>query len=298
MLTIFTPTYNRKALIKLLFNSLLNQTSYNFEWIVVDDGSSDNTKEFFDSLGSLPFNIKYIYQRNQGKHIAFNKGIKEAQGDYFICIDSDDTLTNNAVEIILNHIDQYKSENKIGFIYPRVNKELITLPVWKEIDRTFIDIIDTKEIYNVIETAIVFKTKILQKYQFPIFKSSINKNETERFCPEGILYNQLIKEGKFIALQDGFYISEYQEDGLTKNVFNLWIKNRNGVLYSLNQKYKILGKYTFKRRLIGRVKCILNINGLCLKTNKNVFKNTPSAVYSFLLYFPSILFTKIRWNNE
>ena len=75
MLTIFTPTYNRAHTLPRLYNSLLEQTDYNFEWLIVDDGSTDNKYQMIDTFDIKKFNIRYIKQKNCGKHIASNVGL-------------------------------------------------------------------------------------------------------------------------------------------------------------------------------------------------------------------------------
>ena len=101
-ITIFTPTYNRRQLIDTLYHSLLKQTQKNFEWLVVDDGSTDGTENYFSELltQTHPFPIRYIKQENGGKHRAINCGIKNATGDLFFIVDSDDYLLPNAIEKI------------------------------------------------------------------------------------------------------------------------------------------------------------------------------------------------------
>ena len=101
-ITIFTPTYNRCNLIDNLYQTLLAQTKKNFEWLVVDDGSTDNTEKYFSELLSKqqPFPIRYLKQENGGKHRAINLGVKKANGELFFIVDSDDTLLPNAIEKI------------------------------------------------------------------------------------------------------------------------------------------------------------------------------------------------------
>ena len=98
LVTIFTPTYNRGYLLTRLYNSLLEQTDINFEWIIVDDGSTDSTKEIVSSfIEDKRIKVIYEYQNNSGKHVAVNKGIDLASGDYFGIVDSDDYLLPDAI---------------------------------------------------------------------------------------------------------------------------------------------------------------------------------------------------------
>ena len=111
-LTIFTPTYNRAYTLPRLYKSLCQQTAQDFEWLVVDDGSTDETQMLFNTWleeGKIP--IRYITKENGGKPSAYNIAAKEAKGELFLCVDSDDYLVDNAVEKVLNNwetTDEYK----------------------------------------------------------------------------------------------------------------------------------------------------------------------------------------------
>ena len=103
LLTIFTPTFNRAHTLVRLYEGLLKQTEKVFEWLIVDDGSTDGTKNLVEGfIQERKLNIRYFYQENQGKHIAINKGVSEARGNYFLTIDSDDYL----LELSLIHISE------------------------------------------------------------------------------------------------------------------------------------------------------------------------------------------------
>ena len=112
-LTVFTPTYNRAYIIENLYQSLQRQSCHDFEWLVVDDGSSDNTKELFDNWmkEENPFPIRYYKQENGGKHRAINYAIPLAEGELFFIVDSDDYLTDDAVETILEQFKTLPSED-------------------------------------------------------------------------------------------------------------------------------------------------------------------------------------------
>ena len=80
--TVFTPTYNRAYTLERLYKSLLNQTSYDFEWLIVDDGSTDNTSELIKSFQNNHFfDVRYYKQENSGKHVAINNGVDLEQFD-------------------------------------------------------------------------------------------------------------------------------------------------------------------------------------------------------------------------
>ena len=99
LITVFTPTYNRAHTLERLFDSLMAQTSREFEWLVVDDGSTDQTESLIKEFSAkAAFSVRYIYQTNGGKHRAHNAAIKLAAGELVIILDSDDCLLPHAVE--------------------------------------------------------------------------------------------------------------------------------------------------------------------------------------------------------
>lgn len=101
LFTIFTPTYNRADTLERLFQSIARQSRRNFEWLIVDDGSVDQTPQILqDFVSRADFPVRYVRQPNSGKHIAFNRGVREAHGTLFLTIDSDDELTNDALAVL------------------------------------------------------------------------------------------------------------------------------------------------------------------------------------------------------
>src|SRR5690554_5941382 len=119
-ITIFTPTYNRAKTLPRLYNSLKNQTNQNFEWVIVDDGSSDNTEELVSNwINEKNISITYYKQVNGGKHRAINKGLDLAKGELFFMVDSDDYLTKDSLETINTYNNTYSNENIIGFAFRR-----------------------------------------------------------------------------------------------------------------------------------------------------------------------------------
>ena len=101
--TVCTPTYNRAYILGDLYHSLQRQTCMDFEWLIVDDGSADDTKALVASWQGVenPLPIRYVYQENGGKCRAINRGLKEADGRLFFTVDSDDYLTDDAIEKVI-----------------------------------------------------------------------------------------------------------------------------------------------------------------------------------------------------
>lgn len=101
-ITVFTPTFNRAHTLNRVFNSLINQTFKDFEWLLINDGSTDNTDEVVEGFKSkADFPIVYIKQKNQHKFLTIFNAIETAKGEYFVTIDSDDSFEKNALEKML-----------------------------------------------------------------------------------------------------------------------------------------------------------------------------------------------------
>lgn len=292
MISIFTPTFNRAELLSVLKNSIDAQVCTDFEWIIVDDGSTDDTKKLATAWmeQKLPYRLKYIWQENQGKQSAFNTAVKEAIGEWFICVDSDDHLTENAVNIMNIDINSIKDDCS-GIVYPIDLKGSDKEKEWKQIDGKKVDIMDLKAIYGIPEAAILMRKSDIESLPFPQIKG-------EKFIPEGWLYQKLIAKGKFWAHNASFYIAEYQPDGMTKNVWNLWARNSTGVLEVLCEKYRLLDKYPLKKKIVEKTKCLININTICMKAGKKCRDESPAPIFGYVLMLPSFYFYKKRFGRK
>lgn len=211
-ITIFTPTYNRAYRLPALYNSLQHQTNKDFEWLIIDDGSSDETESLVKSwLREQTFPIRYIKQANGGKHRAINKGVQEALGTLFFIVDSDDTLTADAAEQISSAAAEIKENEKLcGVCFRRLNlnsNEMVGPPFPK--DGMHASSLDWTYKYHVGgDKAEVVLTDILKKYPFPEF-------EGEKFVPEALIWNRIADSYKMICKNNGIYLCEYLPDGLS-----------------------------------------------------------------------------------
>ena len=215
-----------------LYKSLCKQTSKNFIWLLIDDGSTDNTEEYIKKLiCEHKINIMYHYQNNGGKYVAHNTGVKMCSTELFLCVDSDDELLPQAVE---------KIEYIWGFIKENSNIGGIVTP--KEMNGCSYFINPPKmsklmDLYNrknlVGETALVFRSSILKEILFPV-------NLNEKFMSEDVLYNLLDQKYELFVLNDFIYRAEYQDDGITKNIQRIHWKNTQNTLlmYKSNAAYQ------------------------------------------------------------
>lgn len=211
-LTVITSTYNRANLLYNLFDSLQNQTSNDFEWLIIDDGSNDNTeKVLYEIKKKANFKVNYIKKKNSGKHKSLNLGISKINTKLTIIVDSDDKLLPNAVELIVRYYLKYKDNKNIGvfsFLKCYSNGDIVVTMNQDEILSSYIE-------YRIKENrpgdmAEVFYTKILKENPFPEFKD-------EKFLSEDILWIKIAKKYKCMFINIPIYECEYLEDGLTFN---------------------------------------------------------------------------------
>ncbi len=112
--TVFTPTFNRAYILPKLFKSLQKQGSLDFEWLIVDDGSSDDTQNLIASFQQEAlFPVRYIHQKNQGKHVAINTGVANAKGAFFMTVDSDDQVMENALANLFSYFSTISNNSNI-----------------------------------------------------------------------------------------------------------------------------------------------------------------------------------------
>ena len=242
-LTIFTPTYNREKYLSRLYESLKKQKFKDFEWLIIDDESTDNTieliKKFINEKNE--FQINFVRIEHGGKHRALNKAFDIAKGEYFFIVDSDDYIADDAVEKIYEWIEETRdieylagfsglrrSESGISGGKPLVNKQ------------GWIDASNLERLkYQLLgEKAEVYRTEILRKHKFPEF-------ENEYFVSEDVCWNAIAHEGyKLRWYNHVIYIFEYLDTGLTKSKINEIegsTVNFNGYNYRIKNLIKYRG---------------------------------------------------------
>lgn len=238
-ISVLTPTYNRGYCLRRLFESLLNQTHCDFEWIIVDDGSTDETTELVKEFQShnVTFPIKYKKTENGGKHRAINRGMELVDGDMILFMDSDDWLREDALEWIARVEAGIPEEIKDKFA------GLQGLCVHRDgtiVGKTFSgdDYVDCTAInrgkYNIYgDKAEVYYTKIIEKYPFP-------EIEGEKFLTECLVWNKIANDGFLIRyFNEGIYYCEYLDDGLTHAGNVLYAKNPKQWAMAIRQDYDV-----------------------------------------------------------
>ena len=247
MLTIFTPTYNRAELLPRLFDSLCNQDCFDFEWLVINDGSSDGTSSLFEkwNISDCPFVIRYYEVENGGKQRAINRALQLAEGDYFFIVDSDDALTHDAVSFILSAFRSLPIDHSrfIGISGLKVffNGEYIGGKPLIDSSLGYVDCNNLERpIYRLqADMAEVFYTNKLSHYVFPVWKG-------ETFTPEAVIWDKIALDGFLLRWFDKpIYYCEYQPDGLSNSSWKLLGNNPMG--YAMLFNTKLL--YVVKKKL-------------------------------------------------
>lgn len=244
LITVFTPTYNREKTIRRTFESLCRQTSKCFEWLVVDDGSTDNTELIFHEFEKkADFQIRYIKKPNGGKHTAYNLALEKANGDLFFTVDSDDWLPDNSIKKILDISDGIATNNTIaGIIALKELPDKTTIGHEFKESNTFRSLRDLELSGQGGERALIFKTLIARQYPFPIIPG-------ERFLTESVVYDQF-KNYSFYIINTPLTTCEYLDGGLSSNVKQTMVNNPGG--YKLYYRNRICIAKS-KKELLGYI---------------------------------------------
>ena len=206
MITVLTPTFNRGRRLQSLWDSLQKQTVKDFEWLVVDDGSTDGTKDLITHLQEKSnFPIRYIYKNNGGKHTALNVGIQTICSELIFIVDSDDCVTDDAVESILKIHKKYRSQNNIcGYAFLRAFPDGKVNGKKFDVDEKIGSYIDVR--VNGDDTgadkAEVFKTHCLKEFPFPEYPN-------EKFLGEDLVWVRMARTYEMVHINKAIYVGNY-----------------------------------------------------------------------------------------
>lgn len=230
-ITVFTPTFNRAYILHTLYESLQRQSFRDFEWLIVDDGSTDETEAIVNNwVEQKRIPVRYVKQPNGGKCRAINRAVDLAEGELFFTVDSDDYLTDDALEKVTKWEADLPKDGAFcgvagndGFANGETPNRLFDGGYF---EGTLLDR------YNQVdgERAYVFYTDVHKQYKYPVF-------EGENFMTEAVVWNRMANDGyKMRFYNDIIWIYEYKEDGLTKAGNSLFIKNPHGYALWLKEK--------------------------------------------------------------
>ena len=221
MITVLTPSYNRGNLLKNLYQSLRDQIFDDFEWIVVDDGSTDSTSEIIAHFKEdKKIVIKYIKQSNGGKHTAINAGVKISRGELLIIVDSDDTLPKDSLLIINNQYLKIRVDTTVGGVCGLMaHHDNIVIGNCNLLPQGNISSIDMRFKYGFLgDVCEVFKTDVLREFPFPEIYN-------EKFCPEDLVWNRIARKYTLYFFNQVVYYRDYLDGGLTSKIVKIRMKS-------------------------------------------------------------------------
>lgn len=272
LITIFTPTYNRAYCLHQLYESLVSQTNKDFLWLVIDDGSSDDTYDLVQSwIAQNKIEIQYIKQENQGMHGGHNTAYKNIETELNTCIDSDDYMPHDAIEkIIKTWVGRDKAIDACGIIGLDAYKDgkIVGTAIPDGINYSGLPDLYFKHKVNG-DKKVVLRTDVVKKYpEYPLFKG-------EKFVPLGVLYSMISDDYKFICSNEVFCIVEYLPDGSSRNIYHQYKRNPMGFRYSriIEMKYSHSPLYTFTRAM--------HFISSSIFARKNFFEGNPKPIITF-----------------
>lgn len=273
MLTVFTPAYNRAYTLHRCYESLLRQTSKEFVWVVIDDGSTDNTRELVKSwIDENKVEIRYYYQENLGMHGAHNKAYEVIDTELNVCIDSDDYMTDDAVEIINKYWRENRSQELAGFGALNLfeNREVIGTK-FPEILKSskYFDIYKLHKVKG--DKKFIYRTELIKQNPYPIF-------EGEKYVGLDYKYMKLDENYKLGLINKAVCIVEYLQDGSSLNMFRQYKNNPKGfAFYRVENMKNPKGdlKYRFKES-------IHYVASSFISKNREFLKETPCKTLCIL----------------
>lgn len=285
IVTVFTPTYNRGYTLERLYESLLRQTDKRFCWLIVDDGSTDNTKDLVGAwIQENKISIEYYQQENQGKPTAHNKGVKQTKTELFFCVDSDDFLTDDAIFLICQAWENHP-QNCIGILgyKMKIQGDVITKFNNDNVKQGKLRLLYEHGLSG--DVALIFRMNVLKKYCFP-------KYEGEKFVPEAYLYDLMDQEGELLLLKDVINICEYLSDGYTAGMAKLLYNNPQGYFGYINQRLRF--DKTIKQRFADSIR--YDAMAIAHKNSK-IISGAVYPGYALLSYPAGWLFYKMRYKK-
>lgn len=254
MISVMTATYNRAYTLPRLFESLCSQECKHFEWIIIDDGSTDNTQALLqDFKRTASFAVRILRQPNSGKNVAINAGVLAAAGDWIFIVDSDDALTPDSIATIERRLAEVNSDRPVGLCFRKAY--FGGRIVGKSVGPGLLKLTPTEASALLKgDLAYVFKKESMLRNPFPVIPH-------EKFIPELYVWNKISDEGNIYFFTNKYiYLCDYLPDGITINFSTYLKKNPRGFLLhyrsQISRETKIENKI---KRTIRAAQCYLYI---------------------------------------
>lgn len=290
-ITVFTPTYNRAYCLHKCYESLIKQSNQDFVWLIIDDGSSDDTKELVASwINENKIDIQYHYQKNLGMHGGHNAAYRRIETTLNVCIDSDDFVGEEAIQKILDSweiikdkpeyaglvgLDADESGTIIGTKIPEGVKET-----------TLYELYNTHKVLG--DKKLVYRTEVVKKYPpYPIF-------EGERFVPLGYLYQLIDQDYKLLPVNEVFCVVEYMVDGSSMNMLKQYRRHPRGFAFSRKSRMQLATNFKDKFK-----NAIHYVSSSLFIKNGSFLKESPKKITTILaIPFGIVLNLYIRYKTK
>lgn len=289
-LTIFTPAYNRAYSLHLCYESLLRQSCKDFKWLIIDDGSTDNTKELVRSWMNKDngFDIQYIYKPNGGMHTAHNTAYENIDTELNVCIDSDDYVADEAIKKILEFWEKHGNDKFAGIVGldATFDNEIIGSKFPDSLKVTTLS--DYYASGGKGDKKLVYRTEIINKYPpYPVF-------DGEKYVSLGYKYLLCDQEYELLVLNEILCNVEYRNDGSSLNMYKQYLMNPKGFAFIriIDMKYN---KSFFRNMKT----CIHYVSSSIISHNRNFIKESPKKLMTILMLpFGVCLYLLIRYKNK
>lgn len=290
MLTVFTPAYNRAHTLPRTYESLCQQNCKDFIWLIVDDGSQDNTAELVKQWQSRDngFEIRYVFKENGGMHTAHNTAYENIDTELNVCIDSDDKLAPGAVEKILRKWDEVKDMGYAGIIALDADFDGNVIGTGFAEDLTETTVIGYYAAGGSGDKKLVYQTEIINQYPpYPVF-------EGEKYVALSYKYRLIDQTYKMAVLDEVLCNVEYQVDGSSGTMWKQYLKNPKGFAFWR----KVCMQYpASKKRMI--TDCIHYISSSILAKNSHYIAQSPKKLLTVLCTpLGAALFVVVRIKNK
>ena len=288
----FTPAYNRAYCLARVYESLLKQTNQNFIWLIVDDGSTDNTKELVAGwVNEQKLVIKYIYKANGGMHTAHNAAYKNIDTELNVCIDSDDFMPISAIQNMFENWQKVKNDEAIAGLVgldETIDGNLIGSKFKNEfIPTTLIDFYYKQG--GAGDKKLVLRNKLTKAYP------SYPEYPEERLVPLDTLYVLICRDYKLMPVNQIWCTVDYQQDGSSATIINQYFKSPKGFRYAreISMKYSNVFKLKLRSALH------YNVSTFILGDIYKIF-HSPTPILTICLSpisYCLYLFLRIRKNS-
>lgn len=290
-ITVFTPTYNRAYCLHHCYESLKRQTSKDFVWLIIDDGSSDRTKELVDNwIAEDVIQIRYHWQYNRGMHGAHNTAYELIDTELNVCIDSDDFMPDDAIEKIITFWNKYGNDKVSGII------GLDSYTDGRIIGSKFPEQLTSSTLFDLYnkyglrgDKKLVYRTELSKQYPYPVFQN-------EKYVGLAYKYHMLDQHYEMLLMNEVLCRVEYLPDGSSMNMLNQYRKNPRGFAFYRKELMKLpFASLSFKFR-----QAIHYVSSSLISKNRGFIHETPRKFLTLMaiplgvmLYFYILNKTKL-----